>query len=52
MGRTISTPVAAHKLTEIHSVEITMQVQNPYAMHRSAGMVKVMAWVGTSLNEG
>jgi hypothetical protein len=40
MGRIISTPVAAHELTEIHSVEITMEVQNPYAMHRSAGMVK------------
>ncbi|MCK5571993.1 MAG: hypothetical protein KAJ12_04505 [Bacteroidetes bacterium] len=40
LGRGISTPVASTQLTEIHAVEITMEVQNPYAMHRSAGMVK------------
>jgi len=40
LGRIIPTPVAAHELTEIHSVEITMEVQNPYAIHRSAGMIQ------------
>jgi hypothetical protein len=35
----IPTPVAAANLGEIHSVEITMEVQNPYAVIRSDGTV-------------
>ncbi len=33
----IPTPVAVARLGEIHSVEITMEVQNPYAVIRSDG---------------
>jgi hypothetical protein len=40
MGDSLATPVASNRLTEIHAVEITMEVQNPYAIHRSAGMVQ------------
>lgn len=36
LGENLATPVIATRLSEIHSVEITMEVQNPYAVHRSA----------------
>jgi hypothetical protein len=39
LGEVLSTPVIASRLTEIHSVEITMEVQNPYAMMRSEEQV-------------
>ncbi len=39
LAENIPTPVAAARLGEIHSVEITMEVQNPYAVIRSDGMV-------------
>jgi hypothetical protein len=39
LGEVLSTPVDAARLTEIHSVEITMEVQNPYAMMRSEEQV-------------
>jgi hypothetical protein len=35
-GETLLTPVPWDRLTEIHEVEITLEVQNPYAVH-SAG---------------
>jgi len=38
LGETLATPVASHRLSEIHSVEITMEIQNPYAVRRSAGL--------------
>jgi hypothetical protein len=38
-GEILSTPVDPTRLTEIHSVEITMEVQNPYAMMRTDGTV-------------
>ncbi len=40
LGDELSTPVPASQLTEIHSVEITMEVQNPYAVSRSSKQVK------------
>jgi len=39
LGQALSTPVVAGQLSEIHSVEITMEVQNPYAMSRSEKQV-------------
>jgi hypothetical protein len=39
LGESLSTPVDASRLAEIHSVEITMEVQNPYAMNRSAEQI-------------
>jgi hypothetical protein len=36
-GEEITTPVALADLSEIFSVEITMEVQNPFAVLRSAG---------------
>jgi len=39
-GEVLATPVAANRLSEVHSVEITMEVQNPYAILRDAGMVR------------
>jgi hypothetical protein len=39
LGEVLSTPVIASRLTEIHSVEITMEVQNPYAMMRTEEQV-------------
>jgi hypothetical protein len=39
LGEVLTTPVIAARLTEIHSVEITMEVQNPYAMMRSKEQV-------------
>lgn len=33
----LATPVVANRLGEIHSVEITMEVQNPYAVKSIAG---------------
>jgi hypothetical protein len=35
MGELLATPVDASRLSEIYSVEITMEVQNPYAMTRT-----------------
>jgi hypothetical protein len=32
-GEVLPTPVPSDRLTEIHEVEITMEVQNPYAMY-------------------
>jgi hypothetical protein len=32
-GEQITTPVQSDKLSEIHEVEITLEVQNPYAVH-------------------
>lgn len=34
-GDVLSTPVASDRLSEIHEVEITMEIQNPYAMYNS-----------------
>jgi len=39
LGENLATPVIATRLSEIHSVEITMEVQNPYAMNRSAEQI-------------
>jgi hypothetical protein len=39
LGEALAMPVDAARLTEIHSVEITMEVQNPYAMMRSKEQV-------------
>ena len=44
-GEVLPTPVASHRLSEVHSVEITMEVQNPYAVLSSGGEV-----VGTTDN--
>ena len=38
-GEVLSTPVSSHRLSEVHSVEITMEVQNPYAMKRSTKQI-------------
>jgi hypothetical protein len=38
-GALLPTPVASDQLTEIHEVELTMEVQDPYAMTRQAGQV-------------
>jgi len=32
-GEELAIPVPGHRLSEIHEVEITLEVQNPYAMH-------------------
>jgi hypothetical protein len=40
LGEVLATPVDTSRLTEIHTVEITMEVQNPYAILRSPGMVR------------
>jgi hypothetical protein len=34
-GEELSTPVASDRLSEIHEVEITMEVQNPYALYNA-----------------
>lgn len=39
-GNLLPTPVAANRLSEVHSVEITMEVQNPYAVISSGGKVE------------
>lgn len=39
MGEILAMPVSGTRLTEIHSVEITMEVQNPYALSRAPGTV-------------
>ena len=39
-GEVLATPVVSGRLSEVHSVEITMEVQNPYATLRSAGEVR------------
>lgn len=38
-GTVLSTPVASDELPEIHMVEVSMEVQNPYAPSRDPGMV-------------
>jgi hypothetical protein len=38
-GDLMATPVPAGSLSEVHSVEITMEVQNPYAVLSSGGEV-------------
>ena len=38
-GDTLPTPVASDQLSEIHVVEVTMEVQNPYAISRQAALV-------------
>jgi len=38
VGEVLPTPVPATRLSEIHAVELTLEVQNPYAIHRSASM--------------
>jgi hypothetical protein len=39
-GTTLATPVPSDKLSEIHEVELTMEVQNPYAMLRPQSQVQ------------
>ena len=39
-GDIMATPVAANRLSEVHSVEITMEVQNPYAVISSGGAIE------------
>jgi hypothetical protein len=39
-GEVLPVPVPSDRLTEIHVVEVTMEVQNPYALYRDADMVK------------
>ncbi len=39
-GTILSTPVTASQLSEIYSVDITMEVQNPYALSRPKEMVQ------------
>ncbi len=39
-GTVLPAPVPANRLPEIHMVEVTMEVQNPYAPSREAGMVR------------
>ncbi len=39
-GAMLSTPVTASQLSEIYSVDITMEVQNPYALSRPKEMVQ------------
>lgn len=39
LGESLATPVTSARLPEIHSVEITMEVQNPYAVNRSAEQI-------------
>lgn len=40
-GEPIPTPVASDRLTEIHVVEVTMEVQNPHAIARRANEIGV-----------
>jgi len=37
LGEVLPTPVPTGRLSEIHTVEVTMEVQNPYAVLRKAG---------------
>lgn len=39
-GAMLSTPVVTGQLSEIYSVDITMEVQNPYAQSRPKEMVQ------------
>jgi hypothetical protein len=34
-GDVLATPVATDRLSEVHEVEITMEIQNPYAMYNA-----------------
>lgn len=38
-GDTLPTPVASDRLSEIHVVEVTMEVQNPFAISRQAAQI-------------
>jgi hypothetical protein len=38
-GEVLTTPVASDRLSEIHVVEVTMEVQNPHALYRKKGEV-------------
>jgi hypothetical protein len=38
-GELLATPVVPSELIEIHTVEVTIEVQNPYAMLREEGLV-------------
>ena len=40
VGDTLATPVPGDRLSEIHVVQVTMEVQNPYALLRHADQVK------------
>ena len=39
-GDTLPTPVASDRLSEIHVVEVTMEVQNPYAVSRQKALIR------------
>ncbi len=39
-GDTLTTPVTWDCLSEIHVIEVTMEVQNPYAMRRDPSQIK------------
>ncbi len=39
-GEQLSTPVVTDRLNEIHVVEVTMEVQNPYALYRPKDQVQ------------
>jgi hypothetical protein len=39
-GEVLTTPVAPDRLSEIHVVEVTLEVQNPYGTLRNAKQVK------------
>jgi hypothetical protein len=40
-GDTLQPPIPSDQLSEIHVVEVSMEVQNPYAISRQAAMVRV-----------
>ncbi|MFN0159352.1 MAG: hypothetical protein ACKVRP_14925 [Bacteroidota bacterium] len=39
-GEQLTTPVASDRLSEIHTVEVTMEVQNPHAIARREGEIE------------
>jgi hypothetical protein len=39
-GDTLAVPVPSHQLSEIHTIEVTLEVQNPAAPYRDRSMVK------------
>lgn len=41
IGQKLATPVPFPELSEIHTVEVTIEVQNPHAPYRRAGEVQV-----------
>ncbi|MBI4536297.1 MAG: hypothetical protein HY708_08460 [Ignavibacteriae bacterium] len=51
-GELLPTPVAEDRLTEIHVVEVTVEVQNPYALYKKAsetGIGDRNAWYSSSM---